>query len=163
MLASLRCKNLKVKAKRRPEETNPAANFLHVSTHGGPDGLFLSPSDVSGTDQGRKCASVCVCVHGFGIFVCVCVCAWKRESANRRLAECYNEDYFPGHEKGLYQATTHRPRRTQALVAPVDQAQEITAGTRPDQGQPGRWAGQPRAAKRMEGLKEQVLKDRPVH
>lgn len=150
MSTSLRCKNLKIKGEKRREETifQPLNFYMFPRMANGTD-FFSLPLNVSGADQGKKCASVCVRVHGFAFFVCVCVCAWERESANRRLAECYNEDYFPSHEKGLYQATTHRPRRTQALVAPVDQAQEITVVTRPDQGQPGRWAGLAKGCKAL--------------
>lgn len=62
---------------------------------------------------------MCVCVcHTVYMFTCVCE------------KGCYNEDYFPSHEKRLYQATTHSPCRIQALVAPVDLAQEIIGVTR---------------------------------
>lgn len=88
----------------------------------------------------RECACLCVCVYAHGFVLCVCVGKRKREKG-KRLGECYNEDYFPGHEKGLYQATTHRPRRTQALVAPVDLAQEITGVTRLGRGHGARSGG----------------------
>lgn len=45
------------------------------------------------------------CVHSHVLkSLCLCVRSW------------FSEDYFPSHEKGLYQAATHSPRRSQALV-----------------------------------------------